>query len=240
MGCASMQLTVWLTDFTFLDGVAIAALFIAWFGMNWWIEKGPHAEQTLSAIMHRKRLEWMRQAAARDQRIFDASLLITLQNGTSFFASATLLAAGGAVALIAETDQVARVAQDLPLPEITTNPAVYETKLLLVLLLVGTGFLKFALAQRLFSYAGILMGAIPNRLANNPERDAACEKSGAQAAALLVQGGVSFNRGLRTLYFTLAALAWLIGPIASLLATLAIARMIWEREFNSKSRAALL
>ena len=53
--------------------------------------------------------------AARDVRIFDAQVLNGLRQGTAFFASATILATGGVLALIGNTDKLIYVAHDLSL-----------------------------------------------------------------------------------------------------------------------------
>lgn len=222
-----------------LDFIAFALLLTAWISATWWIEAGPHAKQSISAIMDRKRADWMRETARRDQRIFDAALLNTLQNGAAFFASATLLASGGALALIAETDRVVSVVSDLPISETAPNAVVYEAKLLVMLVLIANAFLKFAWSQRLYSYCAVLIGAIPtvHPGAEPPEwRD---DAPAAQAAKMLAQAGRSFSRGLRTLYISLAALAWLIGPIVSIVATILILNLILRREFRSNSRAAV-
>lgn len=229
----------WLGSLAWLDLAALALLLAAWFGATWWIESGPYAKETISAMMDAKRALWMRRSAERDQRIVDAALLTTLQNGAAFFASASLLATGGALALIAETDQVVRVARDLPIAEAPPTAAAYEAKLLVTLFLLVNGFLKFAWAQRLFSYCAVLIGAIPITLPGAPpthEHTAEADR----ASAVLAQAGVSFNRGLRALYFALASLAWLVGPVALLVATGVITRIIWLREFRSKSRRAMM
>lgn len=231
---------MWIGSLSWLDFGALGLLLAAWFGATWWIERGPWAAQSISAIMDEKRRVWMRRSAERDHRIVDAALLTALQNGAAFFASASLLATGGAVALIAETDQIVRVAQDLPLAEAPPTVAAYEAKLLITLILLVNAFLKFAWAQRLFSYCAVLIGAIPNQVAAGAPLTPEHEADAARAAAVLSQAALSFNRGLRTLYFALASLAWLIGPLALLIASALISVIIWRREFQSEGRGAML
>ncbi|MDA9795536.1 DUF599 family protein, partial [Paracoccaceae bacterium] len=47
-------------------------------------------------------------------------------------------------------------------------------------------------------------------------------------------------RGLRAIYFSLAAAAWLVGPIALIVATLITLSVLLRREFLSHSRLVLL
>ena len=82
--------------------------------------------------------------AARDVQIFDAQVLNGLRQGTAFFASATMLATGGVLALIGNADKLIDVADDLSLQPVAE--VVWEIKLFLTLLLVTNAFLKFVWA----------------------------------------------------------------------------------------------
>ena len=48
----------------------------------------------------------------------------------------------------------------------------------------------------------------------------------------------SYNRGLRNIYFALALLAWMLGAVPLIIATLFAAMTVVRREFASESRAA--
>ncbi len=50
--------------------------------------------------MKEYRRDWMRQFVTRQPRIFDATMIDSLRQGTAFFASACMIAIGGGVALI--------------------------------------------------------------------------------------------------------------------------------------------
>ena len=50
----------------------------------------------------------------------------------------------------------------------------------------------------------------------------------------------SFNRGLRSIYFALGALGWMLGPIGLMVATGASAAVLLRREFTSQSRDVML
>jgi uncharacterized membrane protein len=81
----------------------------------------------------------------------------------------------------------------------------------------------------------VMMAAVPN----DPEDPLAYHRAG-QAAEINITAAQSFNRGLRSIYFALAALGWLIGPLGLVLATLAAASVLIRREFASRSRAVML
>ena len=142
-----------------------------------------------------------------------------------------MIAIGGVLALIGNAERLAGVAGDLgtALP-----PLIWQLKLALVALLLTAGFLKFVWANRLFGYCAVVMAAVPN-----DRDDPAAYPRAAQAAEINIRAAWNFNRGLRWMYFSLAALAWLMGPWALLVATGVTLWTLWSREFLSKPHQIL-
>jgi uncharacterized membrane protein len=62
----------------------------------------------------------------------------------------------------------------------------------------------------------------------------------ARAAEINVTAARNFNRGLRSIYFALAALGWLLGPVALVLTTVVTSAVLIRREFASTSRGLIL
>jgi uncharacterized membrane protein len=54
-----------------------------------------------------------------------------------------------------------------------------------------------------------------------------------RAAAMVGAAAETFNDGLRAYYFSFAALAWFVSPVAMVLGTLAVAAILYGREFHS-------
>jgi len=215
------------------DGVALAALVLSWAAIGLLIEHPPVRKPSVAVLMSQYRREWFVQYVTREPRIFDSNILATLREGTTFFASASMIAIGGALALIGNTESLLGVAQDLTLE---TGPAiVWEIKLLVVLLFIANGFLKFVWAHRLFGYCAVVMASVPNDPAAAQSRVRA-----RQAAEINITASRSFNRGMRSIYFALAALAWLLGAVALVGAVLLTVFVLWRREFASQSRTVLL
>ena len=213
------------------DLVALGLLALLVVGMGIAVEHPPAGRPSVSVLMARHRREWMRQFVTRQPRIFDASVLEGLRQGTAFFASACMIALGGGVALIGNAERLNSVAADL-----TLQPRVaLELKLMLVLVLVANGLLKFIWAHRLFGYCAILMAAVPNAI-----DDPKAFPMAAQAAEINVTAARNFNRGLRSVYYALAALGWLLGPWALMATTVLTAATMIRREFASESRAVIL
>jgi uncharacterized membrane protein len=214
------------------DMGALLLLFLCWLAVGWTIEHPPARFPSVSSMVAAMRRAWMEAYLTRENHIFDAQILASLRQGTSFFASTCLLAIGGVMALIGNTAPLEGVAEG-----IGTAPApalLWQVKLLPVALFLTHAFLKFAWAHRVFGYCSVTMAAVPEDRTTDMARSRA-----AKAAELNIRAAVNFNRGLRSMYFALGALAWLAGPAALALATAAVTWIVWSREFWSHARDIL-
>lgn len=219
--------------FSALDWIALGAITIAWFAAAWIIEHPGARRPSVTVLMSERRRAWMRVFVTRVPRIFDSQIMTTLRQGTSFFASTCLLAVGAVLALAGNTDPVAGVVD-----QVSTTPVpavIIQTKLALVAVFLTNAFLKFVWANRVFGYCAVVMASVPN----DPD-DPAAYPTAAQAAELNIRAAMNFNRGLRAMYFALAAVAWLLGPYVLLLATVMVVWLVWSREFVSAPRRILL
>lgn len=221
-----------------LDVIALAVLVLAWFGTGWVALHPPASRPSVTVLMAQFRRDWMEQFVSRQPRIFDASIIDSLRQGTAFFVSTCLIAIGGGVALIGDPTPLANLASDLnaetALP-IQADQALIKLKVIIVLAFLADALLKFIWSHRVFGYCAILMAAVPNDPA-----DPVAQHRAAQAAEVNIQAAKSFNAGLRSIYFALGALAWLLGPLALIAATLLVTGVQLRREFFSHSRAAIL
>lgn len=228
-----MEMLDRITLFGPWDAVAVALWLIAWLAIGFVIEHPPAHRPSVSVLMSSYRREWMRTMVTRQPRIFDGTILNTLRQGTTFFASASMIAIGGGLALVGNTERLLGLARDLTLE--TAPAVVWEVKILAVLLFVTNAFLKFVWSHRLFGYCAVVMAAVPN-----DTDDPLAFPRAEQAAEVNITAARSFNRGMRSLYFSLAGLAWLLGALPLIVATLATLLVLWRREFMSRSRTALL
>ena len=222
-----------LSLLTLWDAIGLAVLALAYFASGWIIEHPPASRPSVTKVMSDYRREWMRVFVTRDPRIFDAQIVASLRQGTAFFASTCVLAIGGVLALISNTDPLSGVAADVASVEIPV--LIWQVKLAVVALLLTTGFLKFVWSNRLFGYCAVMMSAVPN----DPQ-DPSAAGIADKAAELNIRAAMNFNRGLRALYFALGALAWLIGPVPLLIATGGVVWTLLSREFASLPRDIML
>lgn len=221
-----------MPNLPFLDILAVALTLIAWLGIGYAIENPPRNRLSVSYLMQDYRHQWMRQMITRVPRIFDGTIIDSLRQGTAFFASASMIAVGGGLAIVGNPAVVMGIAQDLPLPSDMAN---LRLRALFVVLFLANALLKFVWANRLFGYCAIVMGAVPN----DPS-DPLAGLRAAQAADLNIHAAKSFNRGLRSIYFALGALGWLFGPYALMATTVIASAVLIRRDFASVSREIIL
>ncbi len=223
--------------FSPLDALSVCVLILGgWIGIGWRIEHPPApGRASTSRLIAQYRYDWMKQMVTRQPRVFDSAILSTMRQGTSFFASASMIGIGGGMALLGNTEQLSGVAADLARTE---APAlVWEVRILLVIGFLTHAFLSFVWAHRLFGYCAVVMASVPN----DPDDAKAIPPRATQAGALSNTAARSFNRGLRSVYFAIAALAWFAGPAALIGgATCITLFVLWRREFASRSRRILL
>jgi uncharacterized membrane protein len=227
-----MTWTMIVGSFALLDLAALAFLGFGWLLIGWVIENPPARRPSVTKLMVAFRHEWMRQFVTRQPRIFDATMIDSLRQGTAFFASACMIAIGGGVALMGNPAGLADVTQEL---SPTGNVDAIELRMIPVLLFLADALLKFIWAHRLFAYCAVMMAAVPN----DPD-DLLAYHRAAQAAEVNITAARSFNRGLRSVYFALAALAWLFGAVPLIGATVLCLGVLIRREFASESRSIIL
>jgi uncharacterized membrane protein len=218
------------------DLFAFAFFVGAWAAYHLILGHGPGAETGLNQTMDRYRVRWMIEMSERDNRIMDASLMASLQNGTAFFASTSLLAIGASATLLRATDDVLKIFADLPIGGEATRGA-WEFKILGLILIFGYAFFKFAWAYRLFNYTAILVGATPMRLSPDARER---RRVAMRAAQMNIAAGRHFTRGQRAFFFALAYFGWFAGPYVFMATTAAVLAVMSARQFISDAHEAVL
>jgi uncharacterized membrane protein len=177
----------------------------------------------------------MRRMLDREARMVDTQIMGSLQNGTAFFASTSLLAVGGGLALLRSTNEALGVLGALPI-NLSPSPALWEIKCVGLILIFIYAFFKFAWAYRLFNYVAILLGAMPpTRLRDMPEAEAHVLRT----TRVLEAAGRHFNRGQRAFFFALGYLGWFVSPWVLFVTTAMVVVVTWRRQFASNAWAAM-
>jgi uncharacterized membrane protein len=218
-----------------LDLFALGYFVLAWAGYAAAVEWGWPSRGGLSVRMHEYREVWMRRTLLREVRIVDIQIISSLQNGTAFFASTTLIAIGGALTLLRSTGEVLDVVTALPFG-IKTTAAQWEIKAVGLIVIFIYAFFKFAWAYRLFNYVAIMLGAMPFA---GDGGTAEAETHVLRTTGLFQSAGKHFNRGQRAFFLALGYLGWFAGPLIFIASTTAIVVVMWRRQFASMAQRAL-
>jgi uncharacterized membrane protein len=227
-----METTFHLGPFGPADLSALALTLVLWLGIGWLIEHPPKSRISVSKLMERYRHDWMAELVTRQPRIFDGTMIDNLRQSVAFFVSASMIAIGGGIALIGNPAMLSAIARDLTLP---TETAGLQLRVALVVAFLANALLKFIWAHRLFGYCAILMAAVPN----DPDHPEARHRA-AQAADINITAAKSFNRGLRSIYFALGSLGWMVGPLGLTVGAVLISATLIRRDFASASRQVML
>jgi uncharacterized membrane protein len=219
-----------LPEFTILDYAALGWFLACWIGYSIFADYSRWKERSTTAIMSGYRRQWMQVMLRRENRIVDTNILGNLQNGVAFFASTTIFAIGGMLAMLGAGDVAVQIIADLPFA-VETSRLTWELKALLLVMTLVFAFFKFARAFRLYNYCSVLIGAAPAEVENNPEAEALAER----AAGINSLAARHFNRGIRAYFFALAALSWFLHPVLFIAAAAWVVFVVYRREFRSRS-----
>ena len=107
--------------FSPIDLGAVVYFVLAWVGYGLSVGRLRGRMVSLSQIMNAQREEWARQLIVRDNRVVDTTINASLQNGTAFFASTSLIALGGVLTLSRSGDDVLNLFGTLPFGTIATR-----------------------------------------------------------------------------------------------------------------------
>jgi uncharacterized membrane protein len=218
-----------------VDILAVAFFVFEWTTYAITLERTKYGSDSLSARMHVYREVWIRRILDRETRMVDMQIMASLQNGTAFFASTSLFAIGGALALLRATNEALSVLGALPI-NLSPSPALWEVKCLGLILIFVYAFFKFAWAYRLFNYVAILLGAMPPAT----QRDTLeAQAHVVRTTRLFEAAGRHFNRGQRAFFFALGYLGWFISPWVLFVTAAAVVIVTWRRQFASHAWRAM-
>ncbi|MBS9720479.1 DUF599 family protein [Tianweitania sp. BSSL-BM11] len=230
-----MQQTVPLTTF---DIAALLFFILLWAFYAAAVGGHVFSRPSLTVAMNKQRRQWIETMAKRELRMIDTSILSGLQTGTGFFASTSLFALGGCVALIGQSQQVLAVLNDIPFIH-QPERGVFEIKTVGLSCLFAYSFFKFAWSYRLFNYCSILIGAVPP-VADADLAPRAFNAAIERAARMNILAGKHFNAGLLGIFFSIGYLGWFIGPVIFASSSVLVVIVLLRRQFFSKARQTVL
>lgn len=214
-----------MIDLPVSDLLSLVWFVIVWVGYTVYADRHARRAQSLRAVMHAYREQWMREMLLRDNRVVDVNILRNLLQGVAFFASATLLVLAGLLTILGSTDRAIAIVRALPYAA-TTTLLQWELKLIVMCIIFVYAFFKFTWALRQFNYCSTLIGAAPK----GPD-----DTFARRAAEMATHASKDFNQGLRAYYFSLAALGWFVSPWLFMAATTGVVVVLYLREYRSSA-----
>ncbi|MBS7790118.1 DUF599 domain-containing protein [Roseococcus sp. SDR] len=215
-----------------LDVAALVVFFACWAGYTAVVDRVPRIQRrSVIAAMDEHRRRWMIALLNRENRISDTAIIGNLMQSTGFLANTSIFILAGLVALLGSPDLGRRVLAALPFAEAPSSDIAWEMRIALLVLIFVRAFFELTWALRQFNYCSIVIGGIGLGPDFTPQAE--------MAAKVANRAARHFNTGLRAYYFGLAALAWIIHPIALIIASLLVLRELHRREFRSVVRDAL-
>ncbi len=187
------------------------------------------------AVLADYRHRWVVEMMERENRIGDLTALTALQRNSTFFASTTMFIIAGLVAGLGATDKAIQLIAALPFA-VKTDRALWELKILLLVLIFIFAFFKFTWSLRQYNFAAIMYLGAPDH--EKPQADK--QHYSLYLAKMLSLAGNEFTNGLRACYFGLAVLPWFIHPLLFAATTVWVVAVLHRREFSSRTLRAML
>ena len=221
--------------FSMLDVTALSCFIICWVGYTWFARKKAKTTNCVARCLHQHRINWMYEVIGRDIRVGEAALLANLERNIAFFASSTLLILAGVLTLFAQVERLEAVIESIPYAEFP-NHSMIQLKLSLLAMIFVMAFFQFTWSMRQYGFVNVMIGACPYDASGNNKT---LKQYAEQMAVVQDQAAHAYNYGLRSYYFSIAALCWFFHPVIFILASLLVVNTLYNREFHSKAVKAI-
>jgi len=220
---------------SFLDVLALFCFILCWIGYTWFSRRKAKNTNCIARCLHQHRIHWMYEVMTKDLRVGEASLLANLERNIAFFASTTLLVLAGVLTLFAQVERLELVISSIPYAE-SPIAAMLQLKLGLLTFIFVLAFFQFTWSMRQYGFLNVMIGAAPVDLSGLNKNLHGYAK---QMAIVQDQAAHSYNYGLRSYYFSIAAMCWFFHPALFIFASVFVVYTLFNREFNSKAVRAI-
>ena len=221
--------------FALLDIFALLTFSLCWSGYTFFSRKKAKTTNCIARSLHQHRIHWMCEVITREIRVGEAALLANLERNIAFFASSTLLILAGLLTLFSKIDTLASIILSMPYADHVSHLMI-QIKLSLLAFIFVLSFFQFTWAMRQYGFVNVMIGAAPIDKSGLNQNLKAYAK---QMATVQDQAAHSYNYGLRSYYFALAAMCWFFHPILFIAMSIWVVYTLYTREFNSKSVKAI-
>lgn len=225
-------------DQSALDIIAIIWFVGCWMGYTLFARRAAKKCNSLSSVLYRYRMEWVKKLSQSGMSEVDAELLASLEKQVSFLASASLLILASLVTVLGTATEMLmnlsslRFVAEVPLETV-------QLKLLVLIFVFVYAFFTFTWSIRQYGFCFILFGSSFNTVKyykdDNGRGAIAVDRDFEALAKVLDRAAHSYNYGTRAYYFAMAILAWFISAWFFIAACAVVVWVLYRREFWSSS-----
>ncbi len=212
-----------------LDVLALLVFVFCWLGYEPFLQKISKKSGLITKDLSVVRQSWMKEMTIRSFKLYDSNLMAHAVNSATHFSSSNLLLIAAVAGVLFGGGVPIKYASQLGID--VSSPLLLKLKLALVLICLSRGFLNFIWSLRQMNYCAAAMGSLPDNM------DVPTAEKFSDAMSNIIEPAMSnFSQGVRGYYFSLAAAAWLFGPLTLIAASIgAIGLLGWRQ---SRSQAA--
>ena len=221
-------------DATTLDIIAFVWFVGSWVGFTVIQDHLLSGRNVVNQHLKIVRRHWIERMLERDNRIMDSQLVGHTMHSCTFFASTIILVLAGLIGTFGAAERAQELVSNLSFT-VQTSHQLFEIKMLLMVVVFTFGFFKFTWALRQYNYCCALIGSAPMPPVRPEDRKAIAETI-SEALTLAI---TALNGGMRAYYFALAALAWMIGPIALIAASSYVIVVLTRRQAFSATEKVI-
>ena len=222
---------------TVLDYLSLFFMLFFWLFYDiyaqYQVKKG---KKSLMGVSNSLRMHWIYNFSQRpsNTRIADAQLISTLHRGISFFVSITIFIIAGLMTILNSGEAMLSVLSSLPL-SVDNAIQTWSIKIICIIFVFVVAFFRLTWALRQNQYYAIAISGAPYTELKNKSDYILIKR----IANLMSDSGKNFNNALRSYYFGLSMMAWLIHPILFILCICLVVVVLYRREFHSKTLAMM-
>ncbi len=214
------------------DVLALIIFVFCWLGYEPFLKRIGKRVGVITRDLSVVRAAWMKEATTRDVKLLDSNLMAHAVNSATHFSQANLILVAAVTGVLFGGRLPIRSAQALGFD--IASPLLLQIKLALIIICLSRGLLNFIWALRQMNYCAAAIGSLPEDL--RPEESRAF---GDALANILEPAMTNFSQGVRGYYFSLAAAAWLFGPLSLALASVAAVALLGWRQSRSQAARGL-
>jgi uncharacterized membrane protein len=170
----------------------------------------------------------------REMKVHDTQILGHIMSTAAFFASTSVIVMGALLGALINLDR-SKLPPGATILDYTAPRNPLELKLVLIMAVAVYAFLSFTWCIRQANYAAVMVGAAPGPPLDSDIRN----RLSIHMGDIITQVASAYDNGLRSYYFAIGAVLWIVHPSLFIAATGCIVLLLLRRQSTSRTASAL-